>query len=456
MVPSYGMAPTTRPNPARVRTARFTLLGLFALLGMLVTTFLSRMPSLRDLMEVTPAGLALLILSGAVGALAALVVAGWSTARFGTRAVLWWSGFGYMAALSATGLGAELGSKPLFAVSYFVVSFTFALANVAINAEAAEVERRHGRSIMPQFHAGFSVGMGLGLAVGAAASHWHLAVVWHFVAVGVFTAVVRAILIPFAVLDGTPDPRVASATLGGPFATAGEEYKNRRVLLIGAIVFAAAMTEMIAAQWLALSVVDDFGGKEAQGDIVYWVFVVAMFSVRMGGSGIIDRIGRVKTLRISAIVAAMGVSLYAFTPTVWLIPLAVLLWGAGASLNYPIGFSAAADDPRRAAARVAAVSSFSTVAGLLVPQAVGHLGGIMALRHAMLLVLVGSVVSFVLARAVRSDARLFRSRRSQVREVGANVLSLKAKKAQRGEADVIDAAGQTFPVQPQDDSPGLP
>lgn len=451
MVPSFGMAPTTRPTAARVRTARFSLLGLFALLGMLVTTFLSRMPSLRDLMDVTPAGLALLILSGALGALAALVVAGWSTARFGTRSVLWWSGFGYMAALAATGLGAELSSKPLFSISYFFVSFTFALANVAVNAEAAEVERRHGRSIMPQFHAGFSVGMGLGLAVGAAASHWHLAVGWHFAAVGVFTAVTRAALIPFAVIDGTPDPRVASATLGGPFATAGEEYKNRRVLLIGAIVFAAAMTEMIAAQWLALSIVDDFGGREAQGDIVYWVFVAAMFSVRMGGSGIIDRIGRVKTLRISSVVAAIGVVLYAFTPSIWLVPLAVVLWGAGAGLNYPIGFSAAADDPKRAAARVAAVSSFSTVAGLLVPQIVGNLGAVMALRHAMLLVLIGSVVSFVLARAVRTDARLFRSRRAQVREVGANVLSLKAKRAQRGEAEVIDAAGQTFPVHQQDE-----
>src|SRR5690606_2790621 len=131
--------------------------------------------------------------------------------------------------------------------------------------------------------------------------------------------------------------------------------------------------------------------------------------------------------------------------------LAVILWGAGASLNYPIGFSAAADDPKRAAARVAAVSSFSTVAGLLVPQAVGQLGNVIALRHAMLLVPVGSAASFVLARAVRSDARLFRSRRSQIREVGANVLSLKAKSARRDDSAVIDAAGQTFPLHQQDE-----
>lgn len=446
MVPSFGMPPTTAPSAARVRTARFTLMGLFALLGMLMTTFLSRMPTMRDLLHVNPAGLALLILSGALGALAALLVAGWSTARFGTRSVLWWTGFGYLAALSLTGLGAELGSRALFSSAYFGVSFMMSLANVAINAEAAEVERRHGRALMPQFHAGFSIGMGLGVAFGALASHLGLSVGWHFLGIAVFTTLARIALIPFAVVDGTPDPRVASASLGGPFATAGEEYKNRRVLLIGAIVFAAAMTEMIAAQWLSLSIVDDFGGREAQGDMVYWVFVAAMFSVRMGGAGIIDRIGRVKTLRIAAVVALSGVTLFAFTPTVWLVPLAVLLWGAGAALNYPIGFSAAADDPRRAAARVAAVSSFSTVAGLLVPQIVGRLADVVALRHAMLLVGIGSVASFVLARAVRSDARLFRSRRSQMREVGANVLALDAKEQRRSDAEVIDAAGEAIPM----------
>jgi len=427
MVPTFGMPPTTRPHPARLRTARRALLALFALLGLLMTTFVSRMPSLREALDVDPAGLALLILSGALGALAAMLVAGWSAARFGTRSVLWWSGFAYMVSLAATGWGAELGSRSLFSGAYFFVSLTFALANVSVNAEAADVERHWGRSIMPQFHAGFSVGMGLGLAIGALASHLEVSVGWHFAAVGVASALVRVALIPFAVLDGMPDPRVASASLGGPFATAGEEFRNRRVLLIGAIVFAAAMTEMIAAQWLALSVVDDFGGKEAVGDIVYWVFVAAMFSVRLGGAGIIDRLGRVKTLRAAAVVAAIGVTTYALTPTVWLIPVAVILWGAGAALNYPIGFSAAAEDPRRAAARVAAVSSFSTVAGLLVPQIVGQLGGFMALRHAMLLVVVGSIASFTLARAVRSDARLFRSRSAQIRQVGGNVLKLSQK-----------------------------
>lgn len=450
MVPSFGRAPTTKPDAARIQSGRRALLVLFGILGLLTTTFLSRMPSLRDLMQVTPAGLAMLLLSGAMGALVALTVTGWATARFGTRALLWWSSIGYLVAFSAVGVASALGSPMLFVTAYFFVSVTFALANVPVNAEAAEIERRVGRSIMSQFHAAFSVGMAMGLAIGVAASHWRIEPVWHFVIVAFAMTVVRLVMIPVAVIDGTPDPRVASRSLGGPFATAGVEFRNKRVLLIGAIVFAAAMTENVAAQWLPLSIVDDFGMREAMGDIIYWVFVAAMFTVRMNGASVIDRFGRVVTLRASAVLVVLGVVLFATTPVFWLVPVAAILWGVGAALNFPIGFSAAADDPRYAAARVAAVSTFSTVAGLMVPQAVGRLAEWVPLRHAMLLVIIGSIASFVMSRSVRGENRIFTSRRAEAETVGAATLGRRPKEPVGDHADVIDAAGVATPMHRQD------
>lgn len=446
MVPTFGHAPTTTPDLARIVTGRRALLVLFAILGMLTTTFLSRMPSLRDLMHVTPAGLAMLLLSGAMGALVALLVAGWATARFGTRALLWWSNLSYLLAFSGVGVASALGSPTLFVIAYFFVSLSFAFANVPVNAEAAEIERRVGKSIMSQFHAAFSVGMALGLAVGVAASHWGIDPVWHFAIVAIVMTAMRFVLIPMAVIDGTPDSRVASNSLGGPFATAGVEYRNRRVLLLGAIVFAAAMTENVAAQWLPLSVVDDFGKREALGDIVYWVFVAAMFTVRMAGAGVIDRLGRVTTLRVSAVLVVLGVVLFATTPVFWLVPVAALMWGVGAALNFPIGFSAAADDPRHAAARVAAVSTFSTIAGLMVPQAVGRLAEWIPLRQAMLLVVIGSIASFVMARSVRSENRIFTSRRADANRVGAATLDRARAQTVGDPAAVIDAAGEAIPM----------
>ncbi len=426
---TFGPAPTTRPDVARVRAARLAVLGTFAIMGALLSTFLSRMPSIRESLDVSVSGLANLIVVGSCGALVGLLVTGWAAAKFGTRALLWWSALLHIGAFSLVALSTELSSQPMFAIGQFFVSFSFAFANVAMNAEAAHIERHMDKPVMSQFHGAFSVGMAVAIGVGAAVSHAGIAPLWHFLAVGGVLTLTRLAIVPIAAVDGRPAPTADDVPLGGPLATARAEYRDRRVLLIGVILFAAAMTEMTAAQWMAIAVVDDFDRPEAVGDLIYWSFVVAMVTVRWFGVPIIARLGRVVALRASAISTVCGLLLFAFTPVFWLVPVAAALWGLGAALGVPIGFSAAADDPKRAPARVAAVASFSTVAGLTVPPLIGNLGEAVPLSKALLIVAVASVSSFTLARAVRKDGGLFGSRRAQLRSVGS------ARLRDRGEDD---------------------
>ena len=424
---TFGYAPTTKPDAARVRSARLGVLGTFALMGATLSTFLSRMPSVRDALDVSVAQLANLIVVGALGARVGLMVTGWAAAKFGTRALLWWSSIGYYAAFSLVAVSTVTTLPAMFAAGQFFVSFSFAFANVAMNAEAASVERKIGRAVMPQFHGAFSIGMAAALGLGALLSHLGVEPVWHFLAVAAVLTIGRLALVPVAAMDGLPNPKAAAAALGGPFATARAEYRDKRVVLIGLILFAASMTEMTAAQWMAISVVDDFDRPEAIGDLIYWVFVVSMVSIRWFGAAIIGRLGRVVAIRVSAVSVVCGLLLFAFTPVFWLVPVAAMLWGLGAALSVPIGFSAAADDSDRAAARVAAVASFSTVAGLMVPPLIGNLTEVIELRYALLVVAIASTTAFLLARAVRQGSTVFGSRRADARKVGSARLSLANK-----------------------------
>ena len=77
---------------------------------------------------------------------------------------------------------------------------------------------------------------------------------------------------------------------------------------------------------------------------------------------------------------------------------------------------------------------YEVITGLIVPQIVGRLAAWVDLRHALLLVITGSIASFILARAVRRDSKLFGSRRAAMR------------RARRDESAVIDAAGQAIPM----------
>jgi cyanate permease len=74
-----------------------------------------------------------------------------------------------------------------------------------------------------------------------------------------------------------------------------------------------------------------------------------------------------------------------------------VLWGLGTALGFPVGMSAAADDPALAAGRVAVVSSIGYTAFLAGPPLIGFLADATTILTALLVVPIAMVVGFVLA-----------------------------------------------------------
>jgi MFS family permease len=131
---------------------------------------------------------------------------------------------------------------------------------------------------------------------------------------------------------------------------------------------------------------------------VFGVFVTAMTVGRLSGVRLLDRYGRVPVLRGTAALAAIGLLILIFVPIVWVAVIGVVLWGLGASLGFPVGMSAAADDPRKAAARVSAVATVGYLAFLVGPPVIGFLGNHFGILNGLLLVLalvaMAGIVSF--------------------------------------------------------------
>ncbi len=121
-----------------------------------------------------------------------------------------------------------------------------------------------------------------------------------------------------------------------------------------------AFAEGGANDWLALGVVEGHDAGPAVGAAALATFSVAMTVVRLFGGPLVDRFGRVLVLRILAITAAAGILLFILAPSLPLVFAGAALWGIGASLGFPLGMSAAADDPAKAAARVSAAARSAT------------------------------------------------------------------------------------------------
>jgi predicted MFS family arabinose efflux permease len=126
-----------------------------------------------------------------------------------------------------------------------------------------------------------------------------------------------------------------------------------------------------------------------------------MTAGRWFGPAVIDRFGRVLTLRMFGVVALAGLALVVFGQVYGVALLGAVLWGAGTSLGFPVGISAAADDPASSAARVSVVASIAYLAFLGGPPLVGlvgdHTGVLRSLTVAGALLTIAILISGVCA-----------------------------------------------------------
>ena len=182
-------------------------------------------------------------------------------------------------------------------------------------------------------------------------------------------------------------------------------WRDPRTLIIGLIVLGMAFTEGSANDWLALAMVDGHDTTKATGALVLGIFVASMTVGRLAGVSLLDRYGRVPVLRGSAVLAAIGLIMVIFVPTLWISIVGVVFWGLGASLGFPVGMSAAADDPKTAAARVSAVATIGYFAFLVGPPLIGFLGQHVGLLHALLVVLVLVALAGLASGAAREPSR---------------------------------------------------
>ncbi|HEX9041878.1 MAG TPA: MFS transporter [Trebonia sp.] len=390
------VVPVAGASPHEIRPAVRGTYVAFIGSGFAFASWASRIPQVRDHLHLSPARLGLVLFAIAAGSVVALPLAGPLVHRFGSRRIV-----AVMAVVVCVGLATVawgyLGGLVPVVIGLFLLGFGNGAWDVAMNVQAALVERHLGRSIMSRFHAGWSLGTVAGALLGAVLVSLHVPVTAHLLVV----ATVTAIAVCWATRAFVPDAAGAGEPRGEPGRRSPlAAWREPRTVLIGLFVLAFAFAEGAGNDWISVATIDGYGTPAAIGTLAFAVFLTAMTTGRWFGPGLLDRYGRVPVVRLLAAVGIAGVLLFAFAPTPPLSFAGVILWGAGTSLGFPVGMSAGADEPRYAAGRVSVVSSIGYCAFLAGPPAIGFLGDHFTVLRAVTVVAVLLAIAAAISAAV--------------------------------------------------------
>jgi MFS family permease len=383
-------------RPAYAPAWRNAIFVVFTLNGFGAAAWISRMPSIRDHLQISVTEVGLLIFGVSVGAIVGMVLSSHVVHWLGERRAILLFLAGCGLSLIVVGVGATvLSSFMVTIIGFALYGFATGICDVGMNVSGAGAERANRRNIMPWFHASWSGGTVVGSAVGAAAAFAGFDVALHLGLVGVLT-IAGAVL----VVRWIPARAAAAQEDGADHDVSFRErmsiWLNPRTLLIGLLVLGMAFTEGSATDWIAIGFIDDRGFDNGQGALMFGVFTVAMTVGRIAGVPLLDRFGRVPVLRAASLAAAVGLAVVILVPIVPIAVAGVVLWGLGASLGFPVGMSAAADDPRTAAASVSAVATVGYSAFLIGPPLIGFVGDHIGVLNALWIVL-GLIVIATLA-----------------------------------------------------------
>ena len=363
---------------SQLRRAWLATVVWFVINSIGYSSFLVRLPEIKDLIDASNTVLGLSIFVASLGALAAIKYGGQWSAKYGTSPVMVVSGLATAALFPVFGL---LLNVLFFAASLFLVFLAISVVDVAMNAHAVTIEQQSGKTIMGRLHAMWSLGGISGGIIGGLFSAAKVSLFTHSLIVSALTF---ALVLFFKNYLLPADADKHEIDYSNPVKT----KMPRIIYVLGFIGLCAAIMEGSASDWGAVLMNDEYGQSGFIASLPYIVFQTGMVAGRLTADSISKKIGRSRILFYSGFIAAIGLSFGLIVggpiPTIF----AWICIGIGASSVIPMAFSMAGTIANEtggipASQAVARVSGIAYSAFFIGPPLIGVISDLSSLRVAM-------------------------------------------------------------------------
>jgi MFS family permease len=369
-----------------VRSAWWGVVVLFLVHGLVVSTWVSRIPAVQAALGLNNGVLGLALLGGAVGAVCTIPFAGWLITRYGSKKVTALSSLAFCGAVTLPALAFNAAT---LAAALFVFGSTAAAMDVSMNAQGVEVEKALGRPTMSRFHGMFSIGGMAGAGIGGVVASHGVRPVVHF-SIGGLVCLLGVLIVSPMLLDAQQHAKAEHRL----------PLRNipRVLLALSAIGFCILLSEGAMADWTAVYFRQALRAGPGIAAAGYAVFSAAMAVFRLLGDLITARLGPQRTVRTGSLVAACGLfSALCMSAPAFALP-GFAAAGAGFSIIIPLVFgSGGRVESVSPGAGIATVTGIGYIGFLVGPPTIGFLSQLFTLRYALGVVVACCVITSILS-----------------------------------------------------------
>jgi predicted MFS family arabinose efflux permease len=355
-----------------------TVLATLFSQGAMFASWAAHIPEVKAQIRLADGPLGVVLLAAPVGAAMAMLITGRLLSRHGSRRLIRPCMLGYCVAAVAVG---ETRAAWTLALALFAWGAFGGSLDVSVNTQAVAVERAEQRRLMPLFHGAWSVGALTGAGAGTAAVALHISLTPQMLVMAVPVLIANQVL-SGAMLDDRAersDTTVSSLLRRIRFPPA--------VLFLGLIALITMLCEGAVLDWSAVYIRGLEHGHGGVSGLGYMAFAVAMATVRIAGSRLLDRIPARRLLPGLATLATVAMALALTSGQAWAAVVGFGCLGAGTGLVIPTVFTAAGRIPKIATgAAITSVSAYGWIGYLAGPPLIGQLAQLSSLRAALVII----------------------------------------------------------------------
>ena len=351
-------------------TQRYYLGVFFFLVGILFSSWASRIPTIKSQFNFNDAELGTLLFAMPVASMIGLPISGFLVSRFDSRVPLAFSFAGLSISLTLI----SLAVNPLtLTAAICLFSFSMRIVNIAINTQAITLQKLFDRNINGTFHGLWSTGGIAGVGISTLMLSMDISMSVHFLVVTVLTLL--AAFLSFKHL--LKNDRASSGNkliIGKP-----DPY----IFFLGIIVFFSAICEGGMFDWSGIYF------REVVGEEIftagYLIFMTFMALSRFVSDRIVEKIGMPRTYILSGSAIMTGILMAIIFPYFWPSLIGFSLVGFGTASIIPMTFTLAGLSKKYSSGMAISIVTTYVIAGMLSgPPMIGYLAHAFGLKNAFI------------------------------------------------------------------------